>query len=267
MSTRLSGGAAWLLYSVTAAMMLFVLAPLAVVVAMSVSPTAFATFPPRGFTLSWYGKVLQDSDFLSSLSFSGLLAACATAGALALGLPAAIAVTRCTVPGRETVRMLLLSPLIFPVLVIGVALLRLLSDWNSSSAPLNLLIAHILVTTPYVVRTVTASLMLADVSLEEAARTLGAGRWRTFRRVTIPQIAPGLAAGALFAFMVSFDNYPVSMWLADAQNVPMPMLIYRLIGSVFTPAVPAISTLMILIAFGVVLIMERLVGLRRAMAM
>jgi putative spermidine/putrescine transport system permease protein len=261
MSTRLSGGTAWILYSLTAVMMLFVLAPLAVVVAMSVSPTAFATFPPRGFTLSWYGKVLQDADFLSSLSFSGALAACATAGALALGLPAAIALTRCTLPGRETVRMLLLSPLIFPVLVIGVALLRLLS------APLNLLIAHVLVTTPYVVRTVTASLMLADVSLEEAARTLGAGRWRTFRRVTIPQIAPGLAAGALFAFMVSFDNYPVSMWLADAQNVPMPMLIYRLIGSVFTPAVPAISTLMILIAFGAVLVLERLVGLRRAMAM
>jgi putative spermidine/putrescine transport system permease protein len=150
---------------------------------------------------------------------------------------------------------------------VGVALLRLLSDWNSGYAPFNLLIAHILVTTPYVVRTVTASLVLADASLEEAARTLGAGRWRTFRRVTVPQIAPGLAAGALFAFMVSFDNYPVSMWLADAQNVPMPMLIYRLIGSVFTPAVPAISTLMILIAFAVVLILERLVGLRRAMAM
>jgi putative spermidine/putrescine transport system permease protein len=266
-STRLSGGSAWVLYPVTAAMMLFVLAPLAVVVAMSVSPTPFATFPPRGFSLSWYASVLQDRDFLASLTFSGLLAACATAGAVILGLPAALALTRSTLPGREAVRVLLLSPLIFPVLVVGVALLRLLSDWNSGYAPFNLLIAHILVTTPYVVRTVTASLVLADASLEEAARTLGAGRWRTFRRVTVPQIAPGLAAGALFAFMVSFDNYPVSMWLADAQNVPMPMLIYRLIGSVFTPAVPAISTLMILIAFAVVLILERLVGLRRAMAM
>ena len=121
------------------------------------------------------------------------------------------------------------------MLVIGVALLRLFSDWNSNSAPLNLLIGHILVTTPYVVRTVTASLLLADVSLEEAARTLGAGRWRVFRRVTLPQIAPGVAAGTLFAFMVSFDNYPISMWLADAQNVPMPMLIYRQVASIFTP--------------------------------
>ena len=94
------------------------------------------------------------------------LAACATAGALAFGLPAAFALTRCAVPGREALRVMLLSPLTFPVLVIGVALLRLLSDWNSSSAPVNLLIGHILVTTPYVVRTVTASLLLADVSLE-----------------------------------------------------------------------------------------------------
>ncbi|MDR3538852.1 MAG: ABC transporter permease [Acetobacteraceae bacterium] len=267
MSARLSGGSAWVLYPVAALTMLFVIAPLAVVVAMSVSGSAFATFPPRGFTLAWYGRVLQDPDFLASLAFSATLAAAATAGALALGLPAAFALTRCALPGRQAFRMLLLSPLIFPVLVIGVALLRLFSDWNSNSAPLNLLIAHILVTSPYVVRTVSASLLLADASLEEAARTLGAGWWRVLRRVTIPQIAPGLAAGALFAFMVSFDNYPVSMWLADAQNVPMPMLIFRLVGSIFTPAVPAMSTLMILIAFVVVVVMERLVGLRRAMAM
>jgi putative spermidine/putrescine transport system permease protein len=264
---RLSGGMAWLLYPLTAAMMLFILAPLMVIVAMSVSENPFAAFPPRGFTFAWYGKVLVDPDFRASLGFSSLLAACATAGALAFGLPAAFALARCAIPGRDTVRLLLLSPLIFPVLVIGVALLRLFSDWNSNSAPLNLLIGHILVTTPYVVRTVTASLLLADVSLEEAARTLGATWSRVLRRVTLPQIAPGVAAGALFAFMVSFDNYPISMWLADARNVPMPMLIYRQVASIFTPAVPAISTLMILFAFAVVIAMERLAGLRRAMAM
>jgi putative spermidine/putrescine transport system permease protein len=266
MSTRLSPATALLLYPVTVAVLAFVLAPLAVVVAMSVSPTAFATFPPRGFTLAWYATVLRDPDFLASLGFSTALAAGATAGALLLGMPAALALVRTTLPGRHTVRLLLLSPLMLPVLVVGLALLRLFSDWGSDSAPLNLLIAHILVTSPYVVRTVTASLLLADPSLEAAARTLGAGPWRTFRRVTLPQIAPGIVAGALFAFMVSFDNYPVSMWLADAQNVPIPMLIYRLMASIFTPVVPAMSTLMMLIALGVVLAMERLVGLRRVMA-
>jgi putative spermidine/putrescine transport system permease protein len=264
---RLSGNAASLLYPITAAVMLFVLAPLLVIVAMSVSNTAFATVPPRGFTLGWYATILHDPDFRSSLAFSTLLALGATAGALLLGIPAAFALIRYRLPGRETMRLVLLSPLIFPVLVIGLALLRLFSDWSSNSAPVNLLIAHVLVTSPYVVRTVAASLELTDISQEEAARTLGAGRWRTFRKVTMPQIAPGLGAGALFAFMVSFNNYPVSMWLADAQNMPVPMLIYRMLGNIFSPAVPAMSTLLILMAMAVVLLMERLVGLRRDIAM
>jgi putative spermidine/putrescine transport system permease protein len=264
---RLTGGMAWLLYPVAGAAMMFVLAPLLVIVAMSFSASAFATFPPKGFSLDWYGAVLADRDFLSALGFSAALAGAATAGALGLGMPAAFALTRYTVPGSDAMRLVLLSPLIFPVLAIGVALLRLFSDWHWTSTPVNLLVGHVLVTTPYVVRTVTASLLLADPTLEDAARTLGANPLRVFRRVTLPQIAPGVAAGTLFAFMVSFDNYPISMWLADAQYVPVPMLIYRKIASVLTPAVPAASTLLILFAFAVVLVMERLAGLRRAMAM
>jgi putative spermidine/putrescine transport system permease protein len=123
------------------------------------------------------------------------------------------------------------------------------------------------VTTPYVVRTVTASLMLADASLEDAARTLGADGWRVFRRITMPQIAPGLVAGALFAFMVSFDNFPISLWLSDAQHNPIPLLIFQMISNVFEPSVAAISTLMMLLSLVIVLIVERVAGLRRAMAM
>jgi len=267
MTPRLTGGMAWLMYPVAGATMLFVLAPLLVIVAMSLSASPFATFPPKGFSLVWYGRVLADPDFRASFAFSTGLAACATAGALALGMPAAFALARHAPPGGDLLRLLLLSPLIFPVLAIGVALLRLFSDWHWSSAPFNLLIGHVLVTAPYVVRTVTASLLLADATLEEAARTLGAGAWLVFRRVTLPRIAPGVAAGTLFAFMVSFDNYPISMWLADAQNVPLPMLTYRMIGSVFTPAVPAMSTLTILFAFVAVLAMERISGLRRAVSL
>ena len=256
-----------LLYSITAATLVFMAAPLLVTMSLSVSDTQFVAFPPRGFTLAWYGKVLRDPDFQSALSYSLWLAGSATIGALLLGMPAAFALVRFPTPGAAVVRSLLLSPLIFPVLVTGLALLQLFSSLGWNNVPLNLLLAHILVTSPYVVRTVSASLMLADITLEEAARTLGANRWRTFRRVTLPQIAPGVAAGGLFAFMVSFDNYPVSMWLADAQNNPMPMLIYSKATGVFDPSVATISTLMIGLAIGVVLILERLVGLKRAMGM
>ena len=255
------------LYTVTAATMLFLAAPLLVTMSLSVSETQFVAFPPHGFTLSWYGRVLRDPDFQSALSYSLWLATSATACAMLLGIPAAFALVRFPFPGAAALRALLLSPLIFPVLVTGLALLQLFSMLGWGAVPVNLLIAHTLVTSPYVVRTVSASLMLADITLEEAARTLGASRWRTFYRITLPQIAPGVAAGALFAFMVSFDNYPVTMWLADARNDPMPMLIYRMATSLFDPSVATVSTLMIGLAVCVVLILDRLVGLRRAMGM
>jgi len=150
--------------------------------------------------------------------------------------------------------------------IIGVALLQMFARLNANNTPLNMLIAHVLVTMPYVVRTVSGSLLLADTALEDAARTLGAGRWTVFRRITVPQIAPGLAAGALFAFMVSFDNFPISLWLADAQHNPIPILVFQRIANVFDPSIAAISTLMIVFSMGVVIAMERVIGLRRAVA-
>jgi hypothetical protein len=174
MSNRLSGPVACLLFPVTAAMMVFILAPLLVTVAISFSDTPYVVFPPRGFTMSWYAKVLQDSDFQTSLSFSIVLAVGATSGALLLGVPAAFAVARHQFPGRGAAAAMLLSPLVFPVLITGVALLQLFATLHSDSTPLNMLIAHVLVTMPYVVRTVAASLMLADTNLEDAARGRGA---------------------------------------------------------------------------------------------
>jgi putative spermidine/putrescine transport system permease protein len=266
MSNHLTGPVVWLLFAVTVAMVIFILAPLLVIIAISISDTPYVVFPPRGFTIGWYEKVLGDPDFQESLSFSFTLAVAVTFGALLLGVPAAFAVTRHQFPGRGAAIAALLSPLVFPVLITGVALLQLFATIGFDNTPLNILIAHVLVTTPYVVRTVSASLTLADASLEDAARTLGAGRWRVFRRIIIPQIAPGVAAGALFAFMVSFDNFPISLWLADAQHNPIPLLVFQMIGNVFEPSIAAISTLMILLAMVIVVVLERVMGLRRAMA-
>src|SRR5580698_4277742 len=122
MSDRVSGPMAWLLALVAAATMLFILAPLLVTVAISIEPSPFVSFPPRGFTLSWYARVLADPEFQTSLAFSTMLALGATAGALALGVPAAFALTRYDFAGRGATEAALLSPLIFPVLITGVAL-------------------------------------------------------------------------------------------------------------------------------------------------
>jgi putative spermidine/putrescine transport system permease protein len=125
MNNRISGPLGWLLFPVTGAMMMFILAPLLVTIAISIGDTAYVVFPPRGFTLSWYAKVLQDEDFQASLSFGTGFAVAATFGALLLGVPAAFAVTRNEFPGRAAATAALLSPLIFPVLITGVALLQL----------------------------------------------------------------------------------------------------------------------------------------------
>ena len=266
MNERLNGVAAWILYTIAAAMMVFILLPLAVVVASSFSNTYIVTFPPKGFTFNWYVKVLGDSEFQSALKLSLLLAFGSTIGALLLGVPAAIALTRARFRGLQVLQDLVLSPLIFPALVTGLALLQVLNRMGSGNVMVNLLIGHIVVTAPYVMRTVITSLQLVDLNLEDAARTLGASRMRTFWKVTMPQIAPGVAAGALFAFMVSFDNVPVSLWLADAQYTPVPLLLMHQLVNVFDPSIPAMSTIVIVLALGGTLLLERLVGMRRAVA-
>ena len=254
-----------LLYGLTGALMVAILLPLLVVVSVSFSNSVLATFPPAGFTLHWYGHVLGDQEFLSSLSFSVVLASSATALSMTLGLPAAFALSRNRLPGSQVLTNVLLSPLIFPTLIIGLALLQLFSALHSNDARLNLILAHGVITVPYIIRTVTASLQMVDPHLEEAARTLGATHLATFRRVVLPQIASGVAAGAIFAFMVSFDDYAVAMWLSNSMYQPVSILLFNRIGTVFDPSVAAMSTLMILVAIAVVAVLERLVGLRRAM--
>lgn len=256
-----------LLYTAAAVVAVFLLAPLVVPIIISFSDTPFVTFPPKGFTLRWYWKILNEPEFTSSFRFSVMLAVIATMGALLLGTPTAIGLVRYRFPGRGMIQSLVLSPLVFPMLVTGIALLRMFTTVNSQSSLVNLTLGHILVTVPYVVRTVSSSLLLLDPSVEDAARTLGAGRLETFWRVTRPQIMPGLVAGAIFAFVTSFDNYPVSMWLADAVNIPLPLMIFTLTSRFFDPGIAAIATLMILVSVALILIMERVTGLRRAMSM
>lgn len=267
MNNKLTGTSGAILYAITAAMMIFILAPIILVIAISFSDSYFVTFPPEGFTFRWYAAVMQNKEFTDGLTFSSILAVATTILAVSLSVPAAFALTRGQFFGRSLIKGLMLSPLIFPVLVTGLALLQLFSGFGWMDTKLKLLIAHTVVTSPYVIRTVLTSLQLVNPALEEAARTLGATRWKTFTRVIFPQIAPGVASGSIFCFMVSFDNYPVSMWLADSANLPVPIVLYRQIGTVFDPSVATMSTIIILMAVAVVLTLDRLVGLRRAMAM
>ena len=255
-----------LLYGLATLIVAFLLLPLVLPFVLSVSDTPFVVFPPKGFTLHWYAKVLADPDFTGSFGFSVMLSTCAACGAVVLGVPTAVGLVRLRFPGRKLVQALVLSPLVFPALVTGIALLRLFLTLGSNNAFANLIIGHVLVTTPFVVRTVSASLVLVDPDLEEAARTLGATRLAAFWRITRPQILSGLVAGALFAFVTSFDNYAISMWLFDAGHVPLPLMMTSLISRMFDPGIAAIAALMILFSLVMVILLERLAGLRRVLS-
>jgi putative spermidine/putrescine transport system permease protein len=266
MGARLSGGGGLVTYVLAAAVLVFVLAPLVVVVALSFSTAPLAIFPPVGFTTSWYQDVLANEDFRNSFLVSVTLALASTLASFALGVSAAYALNRWDVPGARVIEAMLLSPFILPVLIVGLALLQFMALMNMRDAALNLFVGHVLVTLPYLVRTVAASLQQVDRSLEEAALTLGAPPWRVFTKVTVPQIVPGIAAGCLFSFMVSFDEFPISFWLSNAETMPLPIFLQNSMTKIFDPSIAAMASLMILTGILAVIGLEKLVGLRRAMS-
>lgn len=250
----------WLLLSIVP-ILLFIIAPLIVPLAMSISDTPFIKFPPEGFTLQWYGKVLADEEAQTSFIFSLQLAAVVTVITLMLGTSCAMGLVRYRFPGRGAVQALVLSPLIVPLIVTGVALLQFFSSFDSRATFVHLVIGHVVICIPYVVRTVSSSLLVADPNLEDAARVLGANPWNVFRRVTWHQIQPGVLAGAIFAFIVSFDDYPISMWLADAAHFPLPLFLYVAIERFFDPSIAALASLMIFFALLLVLVTEKVLGI------
>ena len=266
MAGRLSGGGGLATYTVAAATLVFIVAPLLVVVVLSFSEANLAIFPPVGFTTSWYEGVIANDEFQHAFVVSVVLALAATVASFVLGVPAAYALNRWPVPGARAIEAMLLSPFILPILITGLALLQFMAAMRMRDAAVNLFVGHVLVTLPYLIRTVTASLKQVDRTLEEAALTLGAPPWKVFWRVTVPQIVPGIAAGCLFAFMVSFDDFPISFWLADAETVPLPIFLHNSMTKVFDPSIPAMSSLMILTGILAVIGLEKLVGLRKAMS-
>ncbi|HEU4986213.1 MAG TPA: ABC transporter permease, partial [Rhizobiaceae bacterium] len=195
---------------------LFLQVPVIVVVLAAFSKTSYLTIPPQGLTLEWFGEVLTDPTYLSAIRISLLLAVGATIASLILGIAAAYAIHKRMLPGSDALTSFLMAPLVVPSVVIGVALLQYftLIGWRGSF--LALIVAHTVITVPYIVRSALASLSGLDTSIEEAARVLGADGPTAFRLVTLPLIKPGLVAGALFAFVTSMENVPVTIFLASA---------------------------------------------------
>ncbi len=263
---RIATWAPWgILHGFCGVILLFLVAPIVIVLLVSFSDAEFVYFPPPGFTLRWYAHLGRMEGLVPSFLLSLRLALLVSALALLLGTTASLALGRSTFPGRQWLNTFLMSPLIFPPIITGIALLQFFSTLGIRATFFTLLVGHTLITIPYVVRNVTASLQGLRSNVEEAARLLGANPWQTFWHITLPLIKPGLVAGGIFAFITSFDNYTISMWLKSAEDTPLPMRILFYIERVMDPSVAAVSGVMIVFSIVLVIVTEKVVGLSRAM--
>ena len=249
-----------------AAIYLFLLAPLVVVLAVSFTATNVPDFPPSAVSLRWYGQALASELFRTALLTSVLLGLAAAAVSSVIGTAAALAIARHRFPGRAVIEALLLSPLVVPGVMLGIALLIAYAAWGLREAGLRLLLAHVLLTLPYCTRTAMVSLARLPPDFEQAAETLGAGRWQVFWHITLPLIRPGILAGALFSFVVSFDNVPVSIFLVGSEGTTLPLAIISYLEYNFDPSVAAVSSMLIVSMLGMAIVLERVSGLRRVLA-
>ena len=251
---------AWRLLN--AAILAFLLAPVALVLAFALNPEPFIAFPPTGVSLRWFAKFLTSRDFMAAFGLSLALGAATVAIAGTLGTAAALAVARGRLPGRRALTALFLSPIVLPAILTGFALFQLAMVLGTGRNLWILLAGHCVVATPYVVRTVLAVLANFDRGLEEAARGLGATPRAAFREVTLPLIRPGVIAGSLFAFIVSFDQFPVSLFLVAPGQETLPIAMFNYLRFDFDGTIAAASTVSIALAVLLVLGIERTIGLQ-----
>ncbi len=251
-----------LFYVLNGLILAFLLVPVAIVVLFALNPEPFIAFPPSGVSLRWYQKFLTSRDFMGAFLLSLELAAGTVILAGLIGTAAALAVARGNLPGRGALTAIFLSPLVLPALLTGFAMFQLVMVMGIERNSWILLLGHTVIAVPYVMRTVLAVLAHSDRSVEEAARGLGATPATVFREVTLPLIRPGVIAGAMFAFITSFDQFPVSLFLVSPGAETLPIVMFNYLRFDFDGTIAAASTVSILLALVLVLVIERTIGLQ-----
>ena len=249
------------------ALYVFMFAPLVVVVGASFGSgdRVYVSFPPEKLSLEWYWRVPRR--FYETLGISLLLAVTTAMAASLIAVPASLGLVRGRFRGKQLFDILLRAPLQIPFVVTGIAFLQvyyLLGDavgLHLRGQFLGLLLGHLFLTTPYVVGTVAAVLHRFNPRLEEAALSLGASRIRAFRRVTLPIIMPGVYAGALYAFIVSFGEVPVALFLASPAYTTFPVEMFTSMQFDFNPSLLSVSTLILVFSLILLVLLQRMIGL------
>lgn len=226
---------------------LYLLSPILVIVPMSFSEDAFLSFPPKGFTLKWYENLINDASWIRAALNSVGIASLSALSSVVLGTLAALALVRGKIPFRGPTMAILLSPLIVPFVIVGLAVYISFLGLGLTQTTLGFVLVHTALGVPYVMINVIASLGAVDRELEMAAMNLGAGPIETFFRITMPLILPGMLAGALFAFITSWDEVVVAIFMSGPDLTTLPVKMWSGITVQIDPTITAISTISLLI--------------------
>ncbi|WP_274364766.1 ABC transporter permease [Paenibacillus thermotolerans] len=247
----------WLGYAFIAALMLFVLSPILVILPVSFGSGNMFQIPAGGWSVARYQELFQDERIWSSVWLSFVVGVSSTVVAAVIGLFAAVGIVRGKLPFKGALESFFLGPLIVPLVTTGIGFLILFVPLGILSSPVSLVLAHSIVICPYVVRIATATLRHMDPALEEAAIVHGAQAGYAFRTVVLPQMTPAMISGALLAFLVSVDEYTVTSFLAQTNTITLPIRIYQLVSMDINPVVTALAGLTVIVSIAIVLILEK----------
>lgn len=239
----------------------FLFLPLALIVVTSFGTKASIQFPIEGFTLDWYLNALQSDTMIESFKLSLFVGVLATLLALVVGVPASYALARFPVRGRNLIKSFFLSPTVIPGIVVGYTLFQFIVVQLRLPVFQGLLIGHFLISLPYIIRVVGSSMDQLDYSIEEVAWTLGCTRIRGFMQIVLPNVSSGIFASFMLAFVNSFNNVPVSMFLSGPGVTMLPTSLLSYMEYNYDPTVSAISVMLMLLTIALMFLIEKTLGL------
>lgn len=252
----------WLLRIACVVVLVFLLAPILAIVPLSFSDSSFLAYPVPGWSLRWYQNLFESTEWTRATRNSFIVAPAATLIATVLGTLAAVGLSRTDFPGKGLLMAVLIAPMVVPIIVVGVATYLYFAPLGLADSYLGLIVVHAALGAPFVLTTVLATLSNFNHNLVRASLSLGETPLRTFFRITLPVIAPGVISGALFAFATSFDEVVVTLFLAGAEQATLPRQMFTGIRENISPTIAAVATLLILFTTSLLLVLEWLRGRR-----
>lgn len=248
----------WPLRAVTALVAVWLVVPTLIVIPLSFTDRASFAFPPKGWSLRYYERFFTDSGWLVALFNSAQLALIVTVVATALGSAASFALVRSPLRAKGALNGLLMAPIVVPTIIVAIAVYATFLRWGLVGTAAGFVLAHTVLATPYVIVTVTSALRTFDRRLERAAASLGATPWATLRHVTLPLILPGVASGAVFAFVTSFDEVVVSLFIQSPELQTLPVRMFSGVTNEVDPTIAAASTVVVAITTALILLPQLL---------